>query len=118
MVVLSAQVTAATLAVGYDVFSAQPFLDFATAKYRRRVKRIGITGSTAIGDTVFQLKYGAREVANGLYNTQTGVDLDDSADMVLIVDTDVNQIDEPIILQVTDAATSNPCLIKIEIDNA
>ena len=44
MTVISAQLTAATLALKYDVFSADPFLTFASSKKVRRVRKIYCVG--------------------------------------------------------------------------
>ena len=74
MVTICGTVSNTFLTVGYDVFSATPFLEFATAKYPRKVRKVYICGDNAVASCTFDLQYGARKQGIGLHNNQTALE--------------------------------------------
>ena len=114
MVVLVAEIPAATLALNYDVFSADPFVTHASAKFLRRVRKVTIVGGAGVDDCKMDLFYGSKLIAKSLYNVATG--LSGFAKMAIpIVGSDVCKTDEKLSLIVTDAGNTNPYNIKLEI---
>ena len=114
MVNLGVELTAAQMALNTDIFDIEPFVNHKMAKRPRRVRSIGIVGGAAVADAIFDLWYGPRLQASGLYNVATG--LTNATDMQIpIVGGDWCRVDEPIKLVVTDAGNTNPYNIKVTI---
>ena len=114
MVTVCGTIANATLVVGYDVFSAAPFADFATAKYSRKVRKIYIVGDNAVASTAFDLQYGPRKQAIGIHNNQTALEVSESTG-VPVTSFDMCAPDEKIMLVCTDAAAASDVMIKVEI---
>ena len=69
------------IAVGYDVFSATPFLEFSTAKFPRKVRTLTIVGDKilkylldAVASVEFDLQYGSRKQMIAIHNNQTALE--------------------------------------------
>ena len=114
MVTVCGIVPNATLVVGYDVFSAAPFADFATAKYARKVRKLYICGDNAVASCTFDLQYGPRKQAIGIHNNQTALEPSEITG-VPVCSLDMCAPDEKLMLVVTDAPAASDVLIKVEI---
>jgi len=62
-------VAAATATVGYDILEGTRLA--RPAKMKRKIKRVGLCGSAAAGDTIVLIEVGG-ESHGELYNTATG----------------------------------------------
>jgi len=83
--------------------------DMRQAGHRRVLKTAGLAGSAAAGDTIVEIKVGARTVAR-LFNTATGfptADHDRSVNAVVPANAELSAI-------VTDAPATNPINLKVE----
>jgi hypothetical protein len=88
---------------------------FKTSQYWRQVARVGLAGSATVADHEVQLWFGKRQIAI-LHASTVNSD-------VMPTDDDMKPISEPalcppgedLILQVTDAAATNPLNWIIEI---
>jgi len=98
-------VTAATAALGYDLFTGKT----CQSSYRPRyLKGIACTGSTAAGDTSFDLFIDTIKIGT-FTNTDTGVpNIDDVLPMGNLIPAGAQ-----LHAYVTDAAASNPVWISL-----
>lgn len=94
-------IAAATAVVGYDLLTNRP--DIAVSSRRRVIRGLGLTGSAAAGDTVVEIKVGARTVST-LYNTATGFP---TADASMFATQYLVPAGTPISMIVTDAPVTN-----------
>lgn len=102
-------VAAATAVVGYDLLTNRP--DIANAPNRRTLRALALVGSAAAGDTVCEVKVGARVVAT-LYNTATGFPTNDASKF----DTQyVVPGGSPVSVIVTDAPATNALNLLIDV---
>lgn len=113
--VLIKESSAGATAVGGNLMSGNRF---QTAPRFRRIRRIGLTGSSAVGTGSLDVFYGATLVFNGVNVTTSGstaVPLE-AKDMLPVASDYVCQPGEPINLIVTAVSVTNPfiCLLEIE----
>jgi len=104
----TAQIAAATAAVGYDLLTG---VADARVPYARIMDGIALVGSAAAGDTVVDIFInGTRK---GTYsNTATGVAVDKERDLMpLDLFVGANALIEA---KVTDAAATNPVVLQLE----
>ena len=95
------------------MFSEEPFLKYATSKFTRRVRRIGVVGGAGIADCKMDLYYGSKliykrvfnadTIAKGLQSSRANLALDTSEDMQNIVDKSWCDSNSEISLLVTEA---------------
>ena len=79
----------------------------------RQVKRIGLSGSAAIGDTKLSISYGTVKVAEVL-NTDTGLDVDKTK-MYWLSTKFVSPRETPINVIVDDAPATSPIMLVLDI---
>jgi len=114
MVMIVNELTAAKLALNYDLFSETPFLDHATAKKWRKVKSVTCVGGAGVADLKMDLFYGSTLICKMVFNVATG--LSGFATMKIpIAGSESCAPDTKISLIVTDAGNTNPYNIKVEI---
>lgn len=84
----------------------------------RRVKRIGVVGSAAVGDASVDLFYGS-EYMGTFFNTQAGANLipTNDNDMLALQDETLNEPGEPLNLLISDAGATNVLAVTLEIEN-
>ena len=92
--------------VGYDVFSATPFLEFSTAKFPRKVRTLTVVGDNAVASCTFDLQYGARQQMIGIHNNQTALE-PSKISAVPCTSLDTCWPDEKLMLVVTDAPAAS-----------
>ena len=114
LVNLQGEFTAATLAIGVDIFDLEPFVNHKMSKRPRRVRSVIIAGGAGVADCTFDLWYGTKLIAYGLYNVATGLQADTNM-TIPIAGGDICRVDEPIKLVVTDAGNTNPYTVKVTI---
>lgn len=84
------------------------------SKFVRRVARIGLAGSAALGDSKFLLKYGNRIVAE-LQPTSVGAVFVDANDMITLSDRKVCLASENIALECDNAIAANNLQIVVDV---
>ena len=83
----------------------------------RRVRRIGVVGSAAVGDASVDLFYGSLYVGT-FFNTSAGANLVplEAKDMMPIAGEDLAQPGENINVLISDAGATNVLVVTLEID--
>lgn len=83
----------------------------------RRVRRIGVVGSAAVGDASVDLFYGSTYVGT-YYNTSAGAAVVplESKDLIPVAGNMVCEPGEPINVLVSDASGTNVLVITLEIE--
>ncbi len=100
---------AASAVVGVDLLSSETY---RIANYPRMIHAIGLTGSTAAGDTAVELFVGNLRIGE-FFNSSTG------APQALRDMFNVNAMvgaGEVLVCSVSDAPASNPIFLTLEID--
>jgi len=102
-------VAAATAVLGYDLLTNRP--DIANGSRPRVLRAIALTGSTAAGDTVADIKVGNRTVAT-LYNTATGFPTNDASKFPTAYSVPPGS---PVSVIITDAPATNAINLLIDV---
>lgn len=102
-------VAAATAVLGYDLLTARP--DIAIGSGRRVLRAIGLTGSTAAGDTSVDFKVGNRIVAT-LFNSATGFPTADAGKFPTAFNIPPGS---PLSVIVTDAPATNAINVLVDV---
>ena len=114
MVTVVGEFTAAQLALGINVFDMAPFSDYATAKFKRKVRKVTLVGGAGVADLVCDLQYGSRKQAIGIHNNQTALEPSEITG-VPVCSLDTCYPDEKLMLVVTDAPAASDVMFKVEI---
>jgi len=109
MALSTVSVAAATAVLGYDLLTSR--VDIATGAGRRVIRALGLTGSTAAGDTSVDVKVGSRVVAT-LFNSGTGFPLNDASKFPTQY---LVPPGSPISVVVTDAPATNAINLLIDV---
>ncbi len=102
-------IPAATAVVGYDLLTNRP--DIQSSAGPRVLRALGLTGSTAAGDTAVDIKVGNRTVAT-LYNTATGFPTNDASKFPTSYAVPPGS---PVSIVVTDAPATNALNLLIDV---
>lgn len=83
----------------------------------RRVRRLGVVGSAAVGDAAVDLFYGDTFIGR-FYNTSAGASLIplDAKDMMPVVSRYALERNEPLNLLISDAGATNILVVTLEIE--
>lgn len=113
MPTITVEESSAASAVGTNLMSGNRV---QVASTRRRVRRIGVTGSAVLGDAELQLFYGSVFVGN-FRPTTIGVVMPlDARDMIPVVDDNICMPGESLNLFVSDAGATNIIRATMEIE--
>jgi len=85
----------------------------------RRVRRLGVVGSAAAGDSSVDLFYGSVFVGN-FFNTTAGADKvpTNNVDMIPVTDDNIANPGDPINLLISDAGATNILVATLEIEES
>lgn len=105
--------SSAAQAVGTNLLPSR----FATSMRPRRIRRVGIVGSAAVGDAAVDVYYGDHFVGT-FFNTSAGANLVplEAKDLVPVSDSTINMPGEPLSVIVSDAGATNVLAITLEIE--
>lgn len=106
----------AASAVGTDLMNSGAGLRFRATSTYRKIVRIGVVGSSAVGNAAVDVYYGATLVAGALQNTSSGAVTPLEAKDILPLHSDYwAEPGEPIIIAINTASATNVLVVYLEI---
>lgn len=113
MVLVTIKESAAATAVGTNLTANTRI--FTSGKHRY-VRRIGVVGSSAVGNAAVQLFYGNRFIGE-FQNTTSGANVIavDAKDFITLPPTVINQAGEPLLVLISTASATNILAVTLDV---